>query len=292
MRAVNLIPTDARKGGGAGAAGRSGGGVYVLLGGLAALVGLVAVWALAGHGINEKKSDLTRLKSETASAQAQAQQLASFNNYSQVRRDRVTTVRSLALSRFNWAKALDAVARTLPDDAWVTSMTGTAAPGVSVEGGGSTASGLRGQRSVPAIELVGCTKSQSKVARLISRLSAVPGVDRVAIADSKKADASGGDDACRGGHASYPQFNVVLFFGNDAPANGPASPNATGAPASGAPPAPASSSANAPGATGTSNGSANGGSAAPATPSTSPASPSAPATSPAAGGTTSGGASR
>jgi Tfp pilus assembly protein PilN len=238
MRAVNLIPSEARKGGGAGAAGRSGGGAYVLLGGLAVLVVLVALWALAGHGISGKKNDLTKLQNETAAAKAQAGSLAAYNDYSKVRQDRVATVRSLALSRFDWAKALDAVSRTLPNDAWVTSMTGTAAPGVAVDGGGSSAAALRGQRPVPAIELVGCTESMGKVARLISRLRAVPGVDRVSIADSKKADSAGGSDSCRGGHANYPQFNLVLFFGNNVPQTGPATPNATGAaPAPATPPA-------------------------------------------------------
>ena len=272
MRAVNLIPSDARKGGGAGAAGRSGGGAYMLLGGLAGLVVLVALWALAGHGISGKKADIAKLQSETAAAKAQAGELASFNNYAKVRQDRVNTVRSLALSRFDWAKALDAVSRTLPDDAWVTSMTGTAAPGVSVDGGGSTAAGLRGQRPVPAIELVGCTKSMGKVARLISRLRAVPGVDRVAISDSKKADASSaGGDSCRGGHASYPQFNLVLFFGNDVPPTGPATPNPTGAAAAPATPATPQSSTPASGSssTGTANSSTPSTPAAGATPGTS-----------------------
>jgi Tfp pilus assembly protein PilN len=234
MRAVNLIPTDARKGGGAGAAGRSGGAAYVLLGGLAVLVGLVAVWALAGHGLADKRSNLAQLKKETTAAEAQAQALAAYNNYTKVRQDRVSTVRSLALSRFDWAKALDAVARTMPEDAWVSSMTGTAAPGVSVDGGGSAAGNLRSARPVPAIELVGCTTSQSKVARLISRLRAVPGVDRVSIADSKKSDGQSGGDC---GKPNYPKFNMVLFFGNNVPANGPASPNPTGAAPTTAPPA-------------------------------------------------------
>src|SRR3954466_14546185 len=116
MRAVNLIPADARKGGGAGAGGRSGGAAYVLLGGMAALVGLVAVWALAGHNISNKKTEITRLQSETTQAQAQASQLASSARYAKLSKDRVDTVRSLAVSRFNWAQALDAVARTLPAD--------------------------------------------------------------------------------------------------------------------------------------------------------------------------------
>ena len=42
MRAVNLIPADERRGAG-GIAGRSGGVVYVLVGGLAVLVALGVV---------------------------------------------------------------------------------------------------------------------------------------------------------------------------------------------------------------------------------------------------------
>lgn len=270
MRAVNLIPADARRGGGAGAGGRSGGAAYILLGGLAVLVAVVSVWALAGHGIAGKRDDLARIESETNQAQAQSSQLAEYARYTKLRQDRVNTVRSLALSRFDWAKALDAVARTMPNDAWLTTMTGTVTPGVAVEGGGSSAGNLRSERNVPAIEIVGCTTSQSKVARLISRLRAVPGVNRVALADSTKADATGGGgDNCRGIHGDYPQFNMVLFFGNDVPPVGPASPTPTGAAAAAAPaPAPAQSS--------TSNGGTTAAAPAPsgtsATPSSSPSS--------------------
>ena len=250
MRAVNLIPTDARRGGGAGAAGRSGGAAYILLGGLAVLVVLVAVWALAGHRVTEKRAELARLQSETASAQAEASQLAAYAKYSKLSTDRVNTVRSLALSRFDWAQALDAVARTMPDDAWLTSMTGTVAPGVSVSGGGSSASALRSQRAVPAIELVGCTTSQGRVARLISRLRAVPGVDRVSIADTITGDAgagsTGGGGGCRGSHPTYPQFDMVLFFGNAVPPAGPASPTTPGGAPAPAPTTGSSSSSSSP----------------------------------------------
>jgi Tfp pilus assembly protein PilN len=230
MRAVNLIPVDSRPGGGAGAAGRSGGAVYIMLGALAVLVALVAVWALSGKSLNDKRNELTRLKAETRAAQTQAAELADFGSYSTLRAQRVSTIRSLATSRFEWAQALDAISRTMPSNAWLTSMTGTAAPGVSVDGGGSAANGLRGTRSVPAIELVGCTTSQANVARLISRLSAVPGVDRVSIADSKKGDgSSSGSDACRGTHPNYPAFDMVVFFGNNVPPAGLASAEQTGA---------------------------------------------------------------
>lgn len=219
MRAVNLIPEDARRGGGAGAGGRSGGAAYALLGGLAMLVVLVGVWTLSGRGMGEKRSEIASLQRETAAAQAQSGSMADSGQEAALAKSRVDTVRSLAKSRFDWAKALDAISRTLPTDAWLTSMTGTVAPGVAVEGSNGSGAGLRSSLAVPAVELVGCTTSQRKVALLMARLHAVPGVDRVTLGDAVKGQSGSGGAAgasgtgdCRGTRAGYPQFSMVLFF--------------------------------------------------------------------------------
>ncbi|MDX6726446.1 MAG: hypothetical protein QOK49_1251, partial [Baekduia sp.] len=51
MRAVNLIPTDQQRGAG-GAAGRSGGGAYILLGALALIVAMAGAYVLAGKKVD------------------------------------------------------------------------------------------------------------------------------------------------------------------------------------------------------------------------------------------------
>jgi Tfp pilus assembly protein PilN len=231
MRAVNLIPEGERKGAG-GAAGKSGGAAYVLIGALALLVVMAAAYALSGKSINDKKADLARVTKQADAAQAQAARLSAYTRFTDLRTKRVQTVSQLAQSRFDWAHALREVARVIPTNAWLVQLNGTVTPGVNT-GGGTGAGGLRGSLPVPAVEISGCTTSQSSVAKVLARLRMIDGVQRVSLADSSKSDAGGGGAGgggggvtdCRAGSSHFPLFNAVVFF--DAPAVAAAS--ATGA---------------------------------------------------------------
>lgn len=242
MRAVNLIPSDERSGGGG--SSRTGRAPYAVLGALLVLVALVGVSTLAGRDVSTKRAQLAQLQREAAAVKSRLGSLSQFGQYASLRKARVDTVSALASSRFDWARSLDAITRTMPADAWLSSMTGTVAPGVTVEGGVQGA--LRSALPQPAIELVGCTTSQARLAQLMARLQAVPGVSRVTLSDSTKAapgDASasgGGSSSCRGSHANYPKFSMVLFFGDgSAAAPAPAGTVPTSAGPATATPAPA-----------------------------------------------------
>jgi Tfp pilus assembly protein PilN len=259
MRAVNLIPAEDRRGAG-GAAGRSGGGAYIVLGVLVALVAMASAYVLAGKSVDDKKADLARITRDAEAAEAQAQSLVSYTKFTAMSSKRVQTVSQLAASRFDWAHALHEVARVLPENAWLTSLSATTSPSV---GGGSGGSGLRGALSVPAIEVQGCTTSQRSVAKMMARMRLIDGVQRVSLDNAAKGEdsaatgtstvsgGSGGD--CRGGHGKFPQFSMVVFF-ESMPAV-PASPATTAAassttPASTSTTTPAStSSSSAPGGT-------------------------------------------
>jgi Tfp pilus assembly protein PilN len=230
MRAVNLIPSDQQRGAG-GAAGKSGGGAYILLGALALIVVLAASYVVSGKSVNDKQAQLADITQQAAAAEAKAASLTSYTKFASIRAKRVETVSQLAASRFDWAHALREVSRVLPENAWLTTLTATTSPSVSV-GGGSGA--LRSSLNVPAIQLQGCTTSQASVAKLIARLRLVDGVQRVSLEDSTKGQESSGatvNDAgsagtgdCRGGHAKFPVFNVDVFF----VPNGTAVPTTTG----------------------------------------------------------------
>jgi Tfp pilus assembly protein PilN len=222
MRAVNLIPTDQRRGAG-GAAGKSGGGAYIVLGALALLVVMAAAYVASGKSVDDKKSQLADVTQQATAAEAKAASLTSYTKFSAVRAKRVETVSQLAASRFDWAHALHEVSRVLPANAWLTQLTATSSPTVSV--GGSTGS-LRSTLSVPAIVIQGCTTSQRSVATLIARLRLIDGVQRVSLEDSTKgviqaksatiAPVTGGSGDCRGGHNAFPVFNVDVFFAQNA----------------------------------------------------------------------------
>jgi Tfp pilus assembly protein PilN len=218
MKAVNLIPADERRGAN-GAAGASGGAAHALLGALLLIVVMAGAYTVAGKDLNDKRAELTKVNRDAAAATAKAAGLAQYTQFSQMRARRVDTVKGLATSRFDWAHALREVSRTMPSDAWLTTLVGTVTPGVQLEGGSTGAAQLRTSLPSPAIEISGCTTTQKAVARVLTRLRLIDGVVRVSLAASKKSDAAGGAGGgsasggdCRNGSDRYPQFDLVVFF--------------------------------------------------------------------------------
>jgi Tfp pilus assembly protein PilN len=203
MRAVNLIPSESLRGGGSG-----GTGALALLGGLAVLLALVTFYVTTGNTVVERRAELDTLRGQVATAQAQAEATRPYRQFAALAQARVETVRQLGSARFDWHDAFADLSKVLPDDVWLTALTGTVTTGVSVGGGSSGASGLRGAIPNPAIEMTGCTVDHESVVRLISHLRLMNNVERVSLADSSK-DAGG---ECQQGNTSFPQFNLVVFF--------------------------------------------------------------------------------
>jgi len=222
MRAVNLIPADAR---GGRSGGRSGNGAFVVLGVLALLVAMVTLYTLVSRSLSDKQSRLATVEQQATAAEQRAGNLKAYTAFSALSKQRTETVTSLAASRFDWAHAMTDVARVLPRTAWLSSMRATVTPGVSVDGASDP---LRQSLAVPAIELAGCTTSQANVARIVASLRAADGVKRVSLSSANKSEsatsaansttdgagASGGGD-CTAGNSHRPKFSLTLFY--DAP---------------------------------------------------------------------------
>ena len=224
MKAVNLIPGDqGRRGGG----GRAGSAAYYVLGALGVLVVAMAALVLTGNQVNSRRGDLAQATQEATSLEQQASAPKPYADFAALSQSRTQTVASLADSRFDWERAMRDLARALPENVWLTSLVGTVSPGVGFDGGGGSSGetgSLRAAVQAPAIEMVGCTESQSEVSRVMARLRTMRGVQRVSLSSSAKAESSaggpggggsaGGGD-CRNGSAKFPQFQLVVFF--DAP---------------------------------------------------------------------------
>lgn len=218
MKAVNLIPADERRSSGAGA----GIGSYVLLALLALVVVGGAAFTLVNRDIKDKRKELASVQQRVQAAQNEAEALKAYTAFTAVRQQRSETVRSLATSRFDWAHALREVARTMPKDTWLTSMRATVTPTTTVEGG--VADPLRAAVQSPAIEIVGCTTSQDKVAGVISSLRRADGVQRISLSSTERLDATAGAGAgggqsgdCRNGNARFPKFSMTLFYNAPTP---------------------------------------------------------------------------
>jgi len=203
MRAVNLIPADVA------GSGKASTGPLLLLGGLAALLVLVTLHVLTGNTIKDRRAELASVQSQLAVAQREADATRPYRDFAALARARIDTVRQLGSARFDWHRAFADLATVIPDDVWLTSLTGTVTAGVNVAGGDSGgATTLRAALPNPAITMQGCTVDHDAVVRLIAHLRLMRGVQHVSLADSTK---DGGGD-CQHGNTNFPQFDLVIFF--------------------------------------------------------------------------------
>lgn len=187
MRPVNLIPREERTG--ERQPMRSGPLAYVVIGALVAAVLGVALLVTTDNQISDSKAEITTLESETAAVEARAQSLSAYTQFHALHQQRLATISSLADSRFDWERVMRELALILPDDVWLTNLTGTASPGVSVEG--ATTISLRDSVSGPALAMTGCASSQKAVAGFVQALKEIDGVTRVGLPTSTLGSSEG-----------------------------------------------------------------------------------------------------
>ena len=128
MRPVNLIPSDERRG--ERTALRGGPLAYIVVGALVAALAGVTALVLTDNQISDRKAEVAKLKQQDAVAKARAERLAAYTQFGSVRDQRVATVTSLADSRFDWERVMRELSLILPDDVWLTNLTGKANPAV------------------------------------------------------------------------------------------------------------------------------------------------------------------
>lgn len=218
MRPVNLIPPEERRDGTAKL--RGGPLAYILVGALAALLAGVTLLVATSNEISSSKAEVVQLESENEAAEERAAQLSAYTNFQSVHDQRVATVTQLADSRFDWERVVRELSLILPADVWLTNLTGTANPEVSVTGAAGIA--LRDSVPGPALEIVGCATGQEAVAGFISDLRDIDGVTRVAVESSVlgEAEEAGGASGGEAGTSAtecqtrefIAQFQIVAAF--------------------------------------------------------------------------------
>jgi Tfp pilus assembly protein PilN len=225
VRPVNLIPKEQQRRGSGVTEGRTGLGVYLLLGFLGIAVLGVAAVVLTSNSVSKKKEEVAQIERDTASAKASADTLRPYGNFAQMKQARVDTVNSLVTTSFNWERVLRSLSRTIPSNVWLTSFTGTVSPNVKVETeGGSAAAQLRGKTNSPAIAISGCTMSHSAVARMMVRMRNLDDVSDVVLQSSEKSESASESAASDAGSDSgddcrtnddIPKFEMLVVLGYD-----------------------------------------------------------------------------
>jgi Tfp pilus assembly protein PilN len=221
MKAVNLLPSDLRGAGkpapagvapGAQAAGRAG--AFAVLGVLAFSVVALAAYVLASNTVKDRQAQLEQVSAQAVAVTQRAAKLKPYADFQTAALTRVQTVKDLAAARFDWEQALRDLARAVPGDVTLTSMTGTISGAASSSAGSDP---LRQAIGAPAVTLAGCTRTQRSVATMLSRLRAVRGVTRVSLSKSERPDQASTTVTGQGAATNCvgkrpPTFSVVLFF--------------------------------------------------------------------------------
>lgn len=221
MRPVNLIPPEERRG--SSAPGRTGSASYLVVGVLAVVLAAVTAVVFLGNKIDDKQTEADALEAKAVETEARADGLSSYVSFQQMREARATTIDSLAKSRFDWERVIREVSLVIPKTVWLSNLTGTVSPDVQLD----DAPGITLRASVPgpALELVGCARSQPAIAKLIASLHDIDGVTRVTAANGIKSNTTAEDTASGSGSGtsdapdtegtcppSAPAFQIVAAF--------------------------------------------------------------------------------
>ena len=177
--------------------------------------------------MGDREGEAAALEAQADETEARAESLASFVTFQQIHDARVQTVDSLARSRFDWERVMRELAKVLPEVRLADQPDRDGGPR---HRGRATRRTSRCGRACPgpALELIGCGRSQRDVARLVAALEDIDGVTRVTAQESIKSgtdtaaastDAESATDECRT-RPTIPKFKIVASFDEVVPADG------------------------------------------------------------------------
>lgn len=216
MRAVNLIPADARAGSRFGRLDNFSPVTLAVLGSLIAALVVVTAIVFISNATNDRQAEAVRINAQAAEVQRRADELAPDLATIQARERSVAAARTLAGARYDWSRLLGSVSRRLPRNAKLTSFNGTiGAPGTTPAATTATTSASGAPAGAGSVVLAGCARSLSTVARTMSRLRTVDGIEEVTFSNSSKGTADSGAGNCPRA------FSLTLILA------GPATPSTT-----------------------------------------------------------------
>jgi Tfp pilus assembly protein PilN len=185
MRAVNLLPRQQLE------QKRERPNAVVLvagIGGAAVVLALVGGFLLANRSVDRQRQALNTARAVLAATPAHrvSAKTNSFRQTVLTQREQ----RSLALAaaigkRVSWDRILRRFALVLPDDVWLTSVTGSVPLNPSSVAGTATTTPSALPAAGTELTIVGYTYTQAGVARLLERLQVLPDLKNVQLQSSQ-----------------------------------------------------------------------------------------------------------
>jgi Tfp pilus assembly protein PilN len=168
MRAVNLLPIDAR----AGRRRPPVAAIAVAGTGVLAASLLAFAFVSASGKVDEREQELAGLEQELAVAKQAAQAKRPQPSVSAEHQQRLTALNGALGERLAWDRVLRDVSLVLPEDVWLSSL------------GASGATSTTDAAPAQSVTFNGFTYSQESVARMLTRLDLVPDFGNVKLQKS------------------------------------------------------------------------------------------------------------
>jgi Tfp pilus assembly protein PilN len=191
MRAVNLLPRQHVE------KRRETPNTVVLvaaIGGAAVVLALVAGVLLANRSVDRQRQQLSAAQAELAVTPAHhvsAKTNAFRSTVLNQRQERSLALASALGKRVAWDRILRRFALVLPNDVWLTSLTGTVPLDPTSTAVAPTTTPTALPPAATALTIEGYTYSQAGVARLLERLSVLPDLKNVQLQNSQSAIVGG-----------------------------------------------------------------------------------------------------
>jgi Tfp pilus assembly protein PilN len=194
MRAVNLLPRQQIE------QRRERPNAVVLvagIGGAAAVLALVGGFLLANRSADRQQQALSTARSVLAATPAHhvSAETNSFRSTILSQKEQRTLALASAIGkRVAWDRILRRFAQVLPDDVWLTSLTGAVPLDPAASAAVATTTATTSSVLPPApteLTIQGYTYSQASVARLLERLEVVPDLKNVQLQQSGGASIAG-----------------------------------------------------------------------------------------------------
>ena len=195
MRPINLIPAEQRRGASRGPGARTNFNGYIVLGALGAAVLCALAVVMTSNQINSKTEELAGIQGDSQQEKQVADALRPYGQFADLQRARMTQVKTVAESRYDWERALRQLSRAIPRNVWLLSVGATQSSGVGLEGGGEGGASYRENPNAPSFTINGCTYSQHAVARMMIRMRNLDDVTAVHLAKSVRKDSSDSAEA-------------------------------------------------------------------------------------------------
>jgi Tfp pilus assembly protein PilN len=178
MRAVNLLPSDLERQR-ADSAGRAP--LFVAAGGFAVVTAAaVALFMSASGSVSDQRGALESAEAALAAVPSTGQPTVVPAAITQERADRVAALSAALTTRVPLDRLLRDLGYVLPDDAWLISLSASA-PESADAGTATPGTAAPAPSAVQGVTIEGATYSNSSVARVLSRLSAIPSLDQVRL---------------------------------------------------------------------------------------------------------------